>query len=219
MGCCSSRNTLSREDRLISSKERKIGLSSCSPISIELSIKKWIGSEGLTLPRLKKAAEALQIDIGDFTSPDEPLVKLFKQFKTGDSFNVSELISFCVYLSNARPDEKAGIWFDIADQSLALQLTYGQVKEFISMLFRFTYKVLPILAQGDEVDCLSAENIEIYTNEAYKHQREFIENTSMKLCPEHTLDRETFLAQLNIYSKITYSDGFRQLVRESTKTP
>lgn len=218
MGCCSSRNSLSREDRLISLQERKIGLNNCNPSKVELSIKKWIGSEGLTIPRLKKAAESLKIDVGDFTSPDDPLVKLFKQFKTGESFNVSELISFCVFLCDARPDEKGVIWFDIADQSLRSQLTYGQVKEFIGLLYKFTYKFLPILAQGSEENCLSPEVVEIYINEAYKHQTAFIEITAGKVCPEHTLDKETFIAQLNTYSKLTYSDGFRQLVRENIRT-
>ena len=208
---------LSREDRIIAFNERILGLANCSPNDIELSIKKWVGSEGLTLQRLKKAGELLKISIGDFTSPEDPLVKLFKTFQTGDSFNVSELITFCVFLSNATPENKSMIWFDMIDQSLRSQLTYGQIKEFVSLLFKFTFKILPILSEGTGEMLLTPENIEIYTNTAYKYQNDFIENISMKICPEHTLDKDMFIQQINANSKITYSDGFRQLLRESIK--
>lgn len=214
MGCCTMRNSLSNEDRIISFNERKLGISHCTPSSIELSIKKWIGSEGLTLPRFKKAAESLKINLGPFTSSHEPLVIVFKNFQSGNAFNVLELIAFCVYLCNALPEEKSKIWFDIMDCNLKSLLTYGQVKEFLSLLYRFTFKILPILSQGEGEMTLRPQDIEVYTNEALKHQRSFIDAYAIKVCPEHTLDKETFLAQMNVYSKLSYSDGLRQLVRE-----
>jgi hypothetical protein len=217
MGCCTSRNSLSIEDKIISYNERKIGLSCCSPSNIEFYIKKWIGSEGLTLPRLKKAAECLKIDIGDFKSPEDPLAVLFKEFQVKDSFNVSDLITFCVFLCSARPNEKSEIWFNIIDSSLITEITYGQTKQFLELLYKFTFKILPLLAKGDGELGLSDEKIEIYVNEAFKCQKRFLETYAMKICPEHTLDKETFIAQMSLYSKITYSEGFRQLVRDYLK--
>ena len=176
-----------------------------------------MGSEGLTIPRFKKAAENLKINIGDFSSPEDPLVVLFSQFKTGEAFNTTELISCCVFLTNSRPDEKAKIWFDLIDNSLQNQLTYGQIKEFLSMLYKFTFKILPLLANEEAEMNLSLEARENYVNEALKHQKDFVEIYAMKICPEHTLDREKFIQQMGLYSKITYSDGFRQLMREMIK--
>jgi hypothetical protein len=217
MGCCISRHSLQKEDNIISSNERKLNLTHCSPSSIELTIKKWVGSEGLTIARLQRAAETLQINIGDFSSPEDPLVLLFSQFKQGNSFNTTELISFCVFLTNARPDEKAKVWFELIDNSLQNQLTYGQIKEFLSMIYKFTFKVLPILAKEDAENGLSAEERENYVSEALKFQKDFVDVYAMKLCPEHTLDKEKFMQGLGIYSKLTYSDGFRQLMREMMK--
>lgn len=216
MGCCSSRNTLSMEDKIIGIQEKALGVNQ-KPSQIEMTIKKWIGSEGLTLPRLKKAAFALNIQIGDYTSPDDPIVLLFNHFKTGDNYNVTELITFCVLLTPAQPDDKALIWFDILDTTLRSHLTYGQIREFLKLLFKFTFKLLPMLASGEGQMSLSSESVEIYINTCLKSEETFLDIFSKKLCPQHTLDKETFVDQLRVYSKLTYPDGIRQMLRECIK--
>lgn len=217
MGCCSSRNTLSTEEKLISSQEKLLKIKE-KPIQIEMTIKKWIGSEGLSLPRFKKAAFTLGMNIGDNTSPDDPIVLLFNNFKTNEQFNITELIAFCVFLTPAYPEEKAVIWFDIFDSNLRAQLTFGQIEEFLKMIFDFTFKFLPILAIGDQSGQLSSEAVEIYMNTCKINKELFLETYSKKICPEHTLDKETFVDQLRTYYKLTYSDGVRQLLREAINT-
>lgn len=76
---------------------------------------------------------------------------------------------------------------------------------------------MPGLAKDNETMGLSSEVVEVYVNQAAKYQNEFIESLAVKLCPEHTLDKEIFVAQINVYSKISYSAGFRQLLREFIK--
>ena len=206
MGCCSSRNYLTDEDKFVALNERRVVMES-SPALIEMTFKKWIGPDGLNQARLKKVFATLNV-MGN------ELDKLMVEFKNGESFNVNELISFCVFMTCAKPQDKAAVWFDLLDTGLKNQLTYGQVKDFLEQLFKFTFKFLPRLAAGNE---MTEECVEIYINSCYKMKTSFIDKHSILVCPEHTLDKEIFVSQLQIYYTLTYSEGIRTLLRKLSK--
>jgi hypothetical protein len=181
--------------------ERKV-LIFASPEKIEWSFKKWTAEDGLNEVRFKKALDAIGIGF------EENVWKLFMNFRNGDKYDLKKVICFCVFLSCAQPERKAEVWFDVLDVQVKNQLSFAQVKAFIKLIFSFTFQILPNLAIGS----LTSESLELYINTSLKSRKAFTAQYSQKLCPEPSLDKEIFKSQLQLFSKLTYSEGVRSLL-------
>ncbi|CAG9317559.1 unnamed protein product [Blepharisma stoltei] len=214
MGCCTSRYTITPEERWICYYERQLNFKSISPKTIEFVFKKWVGPEGLTLKRFQKSSENLGINIGDLSSPDDNIYQFYKQFKTNDTFNIDELIIFGVFECSARPEDKAEVWYDIIDKDLSGRLLTQQVKDFIKCLYKLTYKYLPKIASGTDDKFVSPEQIQVYIEKADLHSEKFSAHITDLLTSNIALDKPGFQEKLREHYKITYPEGFRVLVKE-----
>lgn len=146
MGCANTRDEAkSEEERLITAHETDLCFNKHPASYIEAQIKRETSTGDLTMLKLTRLFEGLNIQV-PLDRPDSNVFKFFEKLKVGDSISTNKLVLISILLGEGSYTVRAKLLFEHADVDARRRLPRSAVTSLFEEIAGVCVDCLPVLA-------------------------------------------------------------------------
>lgn len=215
MGCTSTREELSNEEKTIILMEDQLEFGKSLSANIDFTIRKYSTEWDINEDQFEQIVHELELKVKK--CPQCPKIEAFYElYKTSEGiYNGRDLVIAGIICGNAQAITRARLLFELYDRQSSLSINREDLEGVFDDIFRFCIERAPLLVSNSTMPIATQGQITQYISELElckkKAKKKFVENL---LSSKENIGKKEFIELFDDLenAKLLCSFGFRKFV-------